>query len=126
MARPMVLMQEILLSILWSKQQIGVPIRTLIQQNKLNITSPTLAKLLSYMSILEQEEMKENEEAYSLIYKSLFPNWLLAHEDIQLMTQPNGWKYKGKFPFGYWEHVSETYRECDEMVDIEDLKSSAE
>ena len=105
MARPMLLMQEVLLSDLWAKQQVGVPVSTLIQQELLDITPPTLTKLLSYMSILEQEEMKENEFVYQMVYSSLFPDWLTANEEIQIMKQPNGWKYVGKFPLGHWKCI---------------------
>ena len=102
MARPMLLMQELLLSDLWIRQQVGVPVSTMIQQDKLNITPPTLTKLLSYMSLLEQEEMKENPDVYQMIYDSLFPEWLVSNEEMQIMTQPNGQKYTGTFPLGHW------------------------
>lgn len=103
MARPMLLMQEVLLSDLWSKQQVGVPVSTLIQQEELDITPPTLTKLLSYMSVLEQEEMKENELVYTMVYNSLFPDWLLVNEELLIMKQPHGWRYIGQFPLGYWK-----------------------
>ncbi len=102
MARPMLLMQEVLLSELWAKQQVGVPVSTLIQQELLDITPPTLTKLLRFMSILEQEELKENPDIYEMIYNSMFPDWLTSNEEVLIMTQPNGAKYIGKFPLGKW------------------------
>lgn len=106
MARPMLLMQEELLSILWQKQQVGVPVSTLIQQEQIDITPPTLTKLLTYMSALEDQALQkeENHDTYNMIYNSLFPQWLIDHEHVPIMRQPNGWKYVGQFPLGIWSN----------------------
>ncbi len=130
MARPMILMQEYLLSLLWNKYHMGVPVTTIIKQESIPLTPPTLTKLLKHMSLLEQEEMKENPDTYQIIYDSLFPKWLTDRlldkdDDIKLLTkvatgqlnpayiepqildgdivtQPKSCFYEGTFPIGKW------------------------
>ena len=130
MARPMILMQEYLLSMLWNKYTMGVPITTIIRQDNIPLTPPTLTKMFSYVDMLEEEVMKENPDMYQMIYNSLFPDWLtekLGEDDWERLTemingqpnikttvlellpsdlviQPSGWTYKGLFPIGKWSY----------------------
>lgn len=129
----MILMQEYLLSMLWNKYSMGVPITTIIRQDSIPLTPPTLTKMFGYMDMLEREEMAESPEAYQLIYDSLFPRWLsdlAAPEDCDRLTelldgkpnvkcevlsllpndvatQPQGWRYEGIFPIGKWVNTKE-------------------
>lgn len=103
MARPMILVQEEFLSYLWRKYSIGVPINTLIKQEELNITSPTLTKLLHALDMIELTPMPMDDEIYNRIYDSLFPAWLVSMEEVYtVMSQPKGWVYTGNFPLGKW------------------------
>lgn len=106
MARPMLLVQEDILSDIWFKHTQGVPILALIRQENLPITSPTLTVLLGYMTALEAAEQSRNTEVYATIYASLFPAWL-ANDDEEIkppsvMQQPKSWFYTGKMPLGKW------------------------
>ena len=103
MSRPMLLMQESLLSDLWYRHSTGVPILTLIKQEQINITAPTLTKLINYMTQLENidTENELNEPLYETVYLSLFPSWLEENE-LELVVQPHGWFYEGLFPLGKW------------------------
>lgn len=102
MARPMVLMQEDLLSELWRKHMDGVPVLALIRRNNIEdiITSPTLTKLLGYMSAMEDSQ---DSIVQDIIYASLFPEWLTEKaEELTVVTSPKDWYYKGKMPLGHW------------------------
>lgn len=100
MSRPMVLMQEGLLELIYDKYVQGVPVLALIRQHNLDgkITAPTLTKLLSYMSAME----KSTSEVAKIIYKSLFPAWLKVHKDTVIATSPINYHYIGKMPLGAW------------------------
>lgn len=99
MARPMVLMQEDLLNEIWYKHAQGVPVLAVIRQFDLDgkITAPTLTKLLSYVTAMQDS----SEEVSNLIYKSLFPVWLTDNEAI-IVTNPPDFYYTGKMPLGRW------------------------
>lgn len=106
MARPTILMQEDLLSEIWAKYNQGVPVLTLIKQYEIEdiITPPTLTKLLKYVSALENINPEGPQEAYELIYNSLFPTWIGGYNSCcPIVTQPKTWKYIGNMPFGKWE-----------------------
>lgn len=104
MARPMLLVQEDIISDIWAKANDGVPLEALIRQYELPITSPTLKKLLGHVTALENADGKEElTEVYDLIYASLFPEWLIANEDKPVVQQPEKvWYYDGLFPVGKW------------------------
>jgi len=104
MAMPITLMQEDILSILWHKAKMGVPVTTLIQQEGLNITSPTLTKLLSYVDFLETQNIIDDEDLYNKVYNSLFPDWVVYADNI-IVKQPKGVVYEGNFPFGEWKEL---------------------
>lgn len=97
MSRPMLVMQRTLLSELHSKRAIRVPLTSLIEQHKLDITHPTLSKMLQHYDALIRITHKETAE---LISASLFPEWMNSKDKIQ--TQPSDWYYTGHFPMGKW------------------------
>lgn len=107
MAMPITLMQEDTISLLWHKSKMGVPVTTLIKQEDLNITSPTLTKLLSYVDLLEAQNVIDDEALYNTIYNSLFPEWLTKEEDKDIVKQPAGVVYEGMFPFGEWKDLKD-------------------
>lgn len=113
MARPMVLIQEPLLSELWYKASIGVPVSTLIEQEQLNISPPTLTKLLKCLTALEETT---DDKVYSIIHSSLFPAWLEALEDVPIVSQPSAYKYIGQFPLGKWISDKELNDETNERA----------
>lgn len=99
MARPHLLIQEDLLSEIWYKHTQGVPVLLLIREYKLEVTPPTLTKLLSYMTAMESAV---DEDVRGTIYASLFPEWLISQEDRVIASQPHKMKYRGKMPLGEW------------------------
>lgn len=101
MARPMILIQQELLEKLWESHQLGVPICKLIAVHDLNITPPTLTKLISYM---EAKDEAKFEKVVTLIENSLYPPWLV-NSNLPVVKQPNTYRYTGKFPLGQWEAV---------------------
>lgn len=100
MARPMVLMQEDTLNELWYKHAQGVPVLAIIRQYNLEgkITAPTLTKLLSYMTAMQDASDAVN----AIIHASLFPRWLTDNDAKLIMTNPQEWYYTGKMPLGQW------------------------
>lgn len=73
----------------------GVPIQRAMKNLSLECSRPTIAKLLDTMELSEIEA----------VTASLNPEWLDADgEPIQ--TQPDGWRYIGRFPLGKWEQDS--------------------
>lgn len=104
MARKMVLVQEDLLSELWYLNSTGVPILHLKRQYELKVSHPTLAKLMGYMTAMESAV---DEEVQSIIYSSLFPDWLTADETVRHASPPKGWSYVGTMPLGEWVNANE-------------------
>lgn len=104
MARPMLLIQKALLTELYSQYSEGVPVSKLISKFSLDITHPTLGKLLTYMENL-QLATDEDHEARHIINASLFPEWL-ANEAKPIVKQPYSWRYEGKMPLGKWVEVN--------------------
>lgn len=101
MARPMVLIQKATLEELWYKYAQGVPIQKLIAQYSLDITPPTLTKLLMYLSAANEAK---NDHIGEIISLSIFPDWLNDLNTI-ICKQPSNWKYVGNMPLGHWEEI---------------------
>lgn len=102
MARPMVLMQENLLTEIYNKHAQGVPILKLIRNYSLDgvITAPTLTKLLKYM---KAKDTTQDSNIHKLIQDSLFPQWLKEQEDKKILAScPQEYFYSGRMPLGVW------------------------
>lgn len=99
MARPMLLMKEDLLKVMYEKRKLGVPLTKLIEQHKLSITHPTLARMLMHYSVLSSPSISEKTKV--VVRASLFPEWLSGKELV--MSQPVEWYYTGVFPLGEWK-----------------------
>jgi hypothetical protein len=96
----MFLIQEELFEKLYHKYRQGVPISRLIQQHSLAITHPTLTKLIMYYDAWQEAY---NDEVGSIIFRSLFPEWLTNNQDNKnVLLQPPEWRYEGKMPLGQW------------------------
>lgn len=104
MARPFLLMKQKLLTKLQAESNSGVPITKLIRKYELHITPPTLTKLISYINTMDQvlSDPVASNDAYQLIYNSIFPEWVNLGED-DIVLQPAGWRYTGTMPIGSWE-----------------------
>lgn len=82
----------------------GVPYSKLIRMHNLNITHPTLSKLMEYFSTYQciaTCEKPEANTAEGIILASLFPDWLSQY-DTDVVKQPSDWRYEGKMPLGKW------------------------
>lgn len=99
MARPMLLIQKDLLIELHDKHIKGVPVSRLIKDHNLDITSPTLSKLLTHF---EASEKAKEQNSKDLILASLFPPWL-GESNKDIVLQPQDWVYHGRMPLGEWE-----------------------
>ncbi len=99
MARPMFLIQPLLLDKLWEGYKAGVPVCRLIRDNDLSITPPTLTKLLKHYTMYANANDDTLERT---IHKSLFPEWLTLSEDL-IVKQPPNYRYTGIMPIGKWE-----------------------
>lgn len=66
----------------------GVPINTVLRKYELNISRPTLVKLI---------------DAYGTTSAS--PPWL-DPEGAKVQEQPDSWMYQGRFPQGEWVKCS--------------------
>ena len=79
---------------------LGVPIKRLLLDHNIDMTIPTLVKLLD---VYADFEVDKNIETYN----ALFPAWIVPHiESVQI--QPNKWRFYGKFPKGKWIKDRET------------------
>lgn len=103
MARPMLLIPKPLLEQLYYENTEGVPVSVLVRKHNLNITHPTLTKLISCLQYAHEAKPAVKK----IILSSLFPEWL---EDVNntsidkpVYKQPSTWRYTGKFPLGKWE-----------------------
>lgn len=99
MPAPMYLIQQPLLTTLAEQAKIGVPVKVLVRKYELDITSPTLSKLIGHMQAYLD---CSNPKSKAIIEASLFPNWLMFRDDKQLVRQPPSYKYEGSFPLGKW------------------------
>lgn len=98
MPRPMFLIKEPLLKQLSEEATIGVPVATLVSKYKLEVTPPTLSKMIShYKAMITAPDDKSKK----IIELSLFPNWL-DYKDQPIIKQPSQYRYSGSFPLGKW------------------------
>ncbi len=86
----------------------GVPLRRIYKEHHYDVSLPTLAKLIkTYDALLvikltmlyDYEAKKQREINYYTVNGSLFPAWLGPRKT----TQPDNYKYTGKWPTGKWE-----------------------
>ena len=77
---------------LLSYQELGVTLNIAIRNLKIDLSRPTVVKLLK----LYQESAQS-----PTTLPSLFPAWL-DEDGPFVQEQPNGWYYKGFFPTGEW------------------------
>ncbi len=102
MPRPMLLMQQNVLEEVHAKRKEGVPVSRLIKDYRMDITHPTLSRLIEYYELYKQA----NNEIKPIIFSSLFPDWLNGTTDI-LVKQPSEYLYRGRMPLGQWEYRDE-------------------
>lgn len=98
MSRPMILLRKDVLEEMHGKRKLNVPLTSLIKQHRLDMTHPTLSKLLSYYDALTRVPDQDTAET---IKASLFPEWL-SRSCGSVVSQPYEWYYSGTFPFGRW------------------------
>lgn len=98
MSRPMLLVRKEVLEELHSKRKLNVPLTSLIKQHRLDMTHPTLSKMLTYYDALVNVEDPTTAE---VIKASLFPEWL-KQSCGAVSSCPYEWYYSGVFPFGKW------------------------
>ncbi len=100
MARPIKLVKRKILFEIAELHKDGVPISFLIRKFKLNITPPTLSKLVDYTLKFIDCEQTNQATAALLIHHSLWPEEFKFDRDV--ITQPNNYAYIGKMPLGKW------------------------
>lgn len=103
MARPYILIQKEILYEIEDLYFKGVATRKLVRQYNLTIASPTLQRLLTYLTLAERS-MSKGDLALSTretIHSSLFPPWL-EEKDSDEVSQPHDWFYEGNMPLGKW------------------------
>lgn len=105
MARPIKLIPRHLLKKLFNHYEDGVPITKLVRKYNLDISGPTLDKLLS-MYALSRDGLVSLDDR-EIILNSLFPAWVEEGISISdtLCIQPPDWEYVGSMPYGYWERL---------------------
>lgn len=101
MARPMILMRPQLLNAIHAEHKLGVPVVKLLKRYNLNITSPTLAKLLTYRRMLDKANSEADVTTAEIIQASLYPAWLV-NQSNDIMYQPATHYYTGTMPLGEW------------------------
>lgn len=82
---------------------IGVPLTRIIKDKNMDVSRPHLDKLVHLYQLSYIDKVYE-EEQLQLITNSLFPPWIEPDPIIQV--QPETYKYRGRFPFGYWEKLA--------------------
>lgn len=104
MARPMVLMQSNDLQQLYGEWKLGVPVKKLKDKYSIELTEPTIKKLLNYYDI----GFTANQEIQKQVFDSLFPDWLVkamnkTHTMYRGYYQPSEYFYTGRMPLGEWK-----------------------
>lgn len=97
MARPIFLIRERVLKNIYAENSLGVSYRRIINRYNLDISTPTLSKLLRYYRISLKIGSKSN-----VVHNSLFPEWLDKDYKYQKSSE---WKYTGYMPLGLWEKI---------------------
>ena len=93
------LLSRDILQVIWLRYSVGVPIRKLHKDFNINMAIPTFTRLIEWY-----EETTDQEQSVAItdtIEHSLFPAWL-NEECRSVQSQPQDWKYIGKFPLGQW------------------------
>lgn len=72
----------------------GVPVQRAMKNVGLECSRPTIVKLLQAVDMYTATKAQA-------IYDSLHPAWLKNDGD-PIQTQPDGWRYTGRFPLGEW------------------------
>lgn len=108
MARPIVLIQRKVLIHMFERYCTGVPVTTLIKQNGLNLSSPTVKKLFDHLQHIvdfESKGSKQDLEMVDIIRNSLFPDWLADNENIVVSQDIKKQIYSGTMPVGTWKTI---------------------
>jgi hypothetical protein len=92
------LVSESVLKEVISREHLGVPLTKIIDQLGLDISRPSLRKLITYYSNLHRITENTYGGGPLNVRSSLFPVWL--QEDVQ--EQPDNFTYVGMFPWGMW------------------------
>lgn len=103
--RPMKLIQFDVLKELHSRHELGVPVTRLIKDYELDISRPSLAKLIEYFDLYQVQYRDYYSYTVNTIKSSLNPEWLEKNCNI-VQTQPKHYKYIGEMPLGYWVNTS--------------------
>lgn len=109
MARLPILVKKDILLKAYEKWQIQVPITKIKQQLGLNISLPTLAKLIDWLdlaNLLKAQSNSTNNELVAKIFASLFPEFVKFKNGINETTPPSNYQYKGLMPFGNWKKLN--------------------
>lgn len=104
MARPYILIQQEILTEITELHSKGVPVSKLLRDYELSIASPTLQRLINYLSIANNSLTNDDNlsnPTRDRIYASLFPEWLDGIDQDEV-SQPPEWYYKGTMPLGEW------------------------
>lgn len=81
-----------------NRLRIGVPLSRAIRDADLDLTRPTVNKLVQYYA-----QVKEHPEKFEMIEASLFPDWL-DDNSVDVQENPENWVYLGCFPWGEWQY----------------------
>jgi hypothetical protein len=86
------------LSSIFDLTDIGVPLAKVLRDKDLDACRPVISKLLDSYALATRDDVMT--KIRSRVFASLFPLWLEERPEIQ--EQPDGWKYRGRFPTGRW------------------------
>jgi hypothetical protein len=82
--------------------RLGVPIRKIIRDKNLVISSPHFVKLLKWYNMISPDMSTVGQ---ILISESLFPEWV--NQTLHCaQEQPPEYTYDGHFPQGHWSKVA--------------------
>lgn len=97
----MVLMHLIDLDQIHKEHSLGVPVAKLIAKYGIELTDPTVTKLIKYYDALFKAADAEVKET---ITNSLNPQWLKdqSYKYFEVHYQPYEWYYSGRMPLGEW------------------------
>lgn len=86
------------LSQIYGRDILGVPLAKIVKQLDLDITPKAMSTLLYWY----KETIEAHPETAKVILDSLFPIWLDEESNL-VQENPEGWVYIGRFPLGYWD-----------------------
>lgn len=89
------------MSVIYEERKLaGNTLEKLIARHRLDVTHPTLSRMLKHYDSFVA--LEPGTPLRAQVHASLFPEWLKLSCG-KVVSQPYEWYYTGAFPFGEWK-----------------------